>query len=276
MHRPTVSTLGGDPSVIALALSGWRLWLTGWPDQAVDHAVRALERAETLAHPLSLVNALAYAAHVRMWRGECTEALVLAQRLAEVGRAHDFVAWEAAGMIIQGSVWVQEGKRDCGLTLLTTGLAQYRRHGNRAALSSWLTSLAQAHLQGGQVAEGLTVIEEALQLTKTSFARYWTPEMHRLQGELLLAQAGQARPATGPAPTTAEACFQQALAMAQQQGARALELRAAISLSRLWLAQDQPAAHALVARCYNWFSEGLDTVDLQTAKSLLERCQPMT
>ena len=65
--------------------------------------------------------------------------------------------------------------------------------------------------------------------------------------------------------------------MAQQQGARALELRAAISLSRLWLAQDQPAAaHALVARCYNWFSEGLDTVDLQTAKSLLERGQPTT
>jgi predicted ATPase len=121
------------------------------------------------------------------------------------------------------------------------------------------------------------VIGEALELTETGFARYWTPEMHRLQGELLLTQAGQARPATGPETATAEACFQQALDLAQQQGAKALELRAAISLSRVWLAQDaHAAAHALLARCYNWFSEGLDTTDLQTAKSLLERCQTVT
>jgi predicted ATPase len=277
VHRPTISTLGSDPSVVALALSGWRLWLTGWPDQAVDHAVRALARAETLAHPLSLVNALAYAAHVRLWRGECTAALALAQRLADIGREHDFVAWEAAGMIIQGSVWVQDGESERGLSLLTMGLARYRRCGSRDSLPAWLASLAQAHLHCGQVGEGLAVIGEALELTETGFARYWTPEMHRLQGELLLTQAGQARPATGPATAAAEACWKQALATAQQQGAKALELRAAISLSRVWLAQDaHAAAHALLARCYNWFSEGLDTTDLQTAKSLLERCQTVT
>jgi predicted ATPase len=206
VHRPTVSTLGSDPSVVALALSGWRLWLTGWPDQAVDYAVRALARAETLAHPLSLANALAYAARVRMWRGEFTAALALAQRLADVGRAHDFVTWEAVGMILQGSVWVQDGELECGLTLLTSGLTRYRPLGSRDSLPSFLTSLAQAHLHCGQVEEGLAVIEEALELTETSLARYWTPEMHRLQGELLLAQAGQARPETGPATATAEAC----------------------------------------------------------------------
>ena len=121
------------------------------------------------------------------------------------------------------------------------------------------------------------MIEEAVQLTETSFVRFWTAEVYRLQGELLLAQAGQARPATGPETATAEACFQQALDIAQQQGARALELRAAISLSRVWLAQDEhAAAHELLARCYNWFNEGLDTADLQTAKSLLERCQTVS
>jgi predicted ATPase len=201
----------------------------------------------------------------------------LAQRLVDVGRKYDFVVFEAVGMIIQGSVWVQDGERDRGLTLLTTGLARYRHLGSAASVPFFLTFLAQAHLQLGQVEAGLAVIEEAVQLTETSFVRFWTAEVYRLQGELLLAQAGQARPATGPEIATAEACFQQALDIAQQQGAKALELRAAISLSRVWLAQDEhAAAHELLARCYNWFSEGLDTADLQTAKSLLERCQTVT
>ena len=170
------------------------------------------------------------------------------------------------------------------------GLARYRHLGSEASVPFFLTFLAQTHLQLGQVEEGLAVIEEAVQLTETSFIRFWTAEVYRLQGELLLAQAGQARPATDPETAPTEACFQQALAMAQQQGARALELRAAISLSRVWLAQDRPAAaHALLARCYTWFSEGFDTTDLHIwfsegfdtadlhmAKSLLERCQPVT
>lgn len=115
-----------------------------------------------------------------------------------------------------------------------------------------------------------------MQLTETSFARFWTPEVYRLKGELLLAQAVQARPTTDPETATAEACFQQALDIARQQGARALELRAAISLSRVLLGQDKhDDAQVLVARCYDEFSEGFDTVDLQTAKSVLERCQPV-
>ena len=116
-----------------------------------------------------------------------------------------------------------------------------------------------------------------MQLTETSFVRFWTAEVYRLRGELLLAQTDQTCPGTDPETATVEACFQQALATAQQQGAKALELRAAISLSRVWLAQDKPAAaHTLVARCYNWFSEGFDTVDLQTAQGMLARCQPVT
>ena len=141
----------------------------------------------------------------------------------------------------------------------------------------FLTVLAQAHLQRGQVEAGLSVIEEAVQLTETHFVRFWTAEVHRLRGELLLAQAGQTCRAPGMETAPAEACFQQALDIARQQGAKALELRAAISLSRVWLAQDKyDAAQTLLGRCYNWFSEGLDTADLQTARGMLARCQPVT
>lgn len=273
-HRPSVLTSGSDSSVLALAYSGWRLWLTGWPDQAVDHAMRAQARAKTLAHPLSVINALIFFALVRMCRGECTAALTLAQGLVDVGREHGFMLAEVVGTMIQGSVWVQDGELDRGLTLLTTGLAQYRHLGDHPALPFFVACLAEAHLRCAQVEEGLAVIGEAVQLTETHFARYWAAEVYRLQGELLLAQAGQACPAPDPAATTAEACLQQALAIARQQGAKALELRAAISLSRVWLAQDKhDAAQELLAGCYDGFSEGWDTADLQVAQSLLMRCQ---
>ncbi len=260
----------------ARAMSGWRLWLTGWPDQASVYAAHAEAHAERLAHPFSLVYALLYGVLVRQGRGDFAAAAVAAQHLASVAREQGFVYYEVVGMLLQGSVWTQSGELERGLNLLTTGLAQYRRLGYQFTLPVYLTCLAEAHLRRGQVQEGLAVIGEAVQLTETNFARFWNAEVYRLRGELLLAQTDQVHPAPAPATATAEACFQQALAVAREQGAKALELRAAISLSRLWLTQDKAtAAQQLLAGCYDWFSEGLETVDLQTARSMLARCQPV-
>jgi predicted ATPase len=187
-----------------------------------------------------------------------------------------FVYYEVVGTLLQGSVWVQSGEPERGLALLTTGLAQYRHLGSQASLPVYLVFLAEAYLQQGQVEAGLSVIGEAVQLTETHFARFWAPEIYRVKGELLLAQAGQGHTDTGPEAAAAEACFQQALAIARQQGAKALALRAATSLSRVWLAQDQPdAAQGLLAELYGGFTEGLDTVDLQEAQDLLARCHPV-
>ena len=129
-HQPSVLTLGSDPSVGALAVSALRLWLTGWPEQAIDHAVRAQARAEMLAHMLSLMVALTGSVQIRLWRGECTAAFAVAQRLVDMGHEHDFVLYEAMGMMFQGSVWVQDGALERGLALLTAGLARYRRLGS--------------------------------------------------------------------------------------------------------------------------------------------------
>jgi DNA-binding winged helix-turn-helix (wHTH) protein/tetratricopeptide (TPR) repeat protein len=164
-----------------------------------------------------------------------------------------------------------------GWTLLTTGLAHYRHLGCQASLPFFLSFLAETHLRQGQVAEGLAVIAEALRLSNTNFDRFWEAELHRQQGNLLLAQTHPRQSLPGPAVADAEACFQQALAIARQQGAKALELRAATSLSRLWLAQDQPdAAQGLLADIYGWFTEGLQTADLQAAQDLLARCHAAT
>jgi class 3 adenylate cyclase/tetratricopeptide (TPR) repeat protein len=117
--------------------------------------------------------------------------------------------------------------------------------------------------RAGQTETGLTVLAEALALVDHTGERYWEAEIYRLKGELLLQAV--------PDAPQAEACFQQALAVARHQQAKSLELRAAMSLSRLWQQQGERAgARELLAPIYTWFTEGFDTADLQEAKALLE------
>ena len=126
----------------------------------------------------------------------------------------------------------------------------------------YLALLAEASAQVGQTAEGLQALAEALATVATSTARWWEAELYRLRGELLLQHAVAQ-------PEEAEACFQQALAVARRQQAKSLELRAAMSLARLWQGQGKRAeAHALRAEVYGWFTEGFDTPDLQEARAL--------
>jgi predicted ATPase len=267
-HRSLVVAFGLDPLVATLAMSGWRLWLTGWPAQAWDHAERAIQHAELLGQPFSLSMALTQAVALRQFREEWDAVWALAQRLSALGRAHHFALSEAAGAIFQGHVLVQRGELEQGRALLTTGLTQYRARSTPIMLPFFLSCLATAALRQGQTADGVHVIDEALQLMATNFDRFWEAELHRLRGELLL-QAG--KNLLGTDQGTVAGCFQQALAIARQQGAKALELRAAVSLSRLWQTQGQhTAARALLAEIYGWFTEGFDTADLQEAKALLE------
>jgi predicted ATPase len=118
-----------------------------------------------------------------------------------------------------------------------------------------------------QTAEGLEALTEALATLTKSGVCWWEAELYRLRGELLLQH-------TGTQPEEVEACFQQALTVARRQQAKSLELRAAMSLARLWQRQDkQVEAHKLLAPVYGWFTEGFDTADLQEAKALLEELE---
>jgi predicted ATPase len=127
----------------------------------------------------------------------------------------------------------------------------------------FLVLLAEAYGNVGQVNEGLGLLTEASAVVDKG-ERFWEAELYRLQGELLLQQA------TGSGDET-ETCFRQALDVARHQQAKSLELRAAISLSRLWQRQGKRAeARQLLAEIYAWFTEGFDTADLQQAKRLLE------
>jgi len=119
------------------------------------------------------------------------------------------------------------------------------------------------------VAEGLRLVDEALATVEKSGERSWQAEVHRLHGELLLQQAGSDA-TTSTAAEVAEVCFRQALAVARDQQARSLELRAAMSLGRLChrLGQRQRGTEVLAPIC-GWFADNVDTVDLQEARALL-------
>ena len=122
--------------------------------------------------------------------------------------------------------------------------------------------LAEVHSSLGQPEAGLTALSKALALVEKTGERYYEAELHRLKGELLLHADSKV--------SHAATCFQQALAIARRQQAKSLELRAAMSLSRLWHQHGKrDEAHDLLAPIYGWFTEGFDTADLQEAKALL-------
>jgi predicted ATPase len=144
------------------------------------------------------------------------------------------------------------------------GLAATRTTGAKGLVPYWLALLAEACGRVGQVDEGLHLLAEALIVADHNAERWYEAELYRLKGELLLAQSPHQQP-------DAEACFQHALDISSAQHAKSWELRAAMSLSRLWQQQGKrDDARALLAPIYGWFTEGFDTADLQEARTLLE------
>jgi predicted ATPase len=169
------------------------------------------------------------------------------------------------------AIGVQEHSPE-GLVQIQQGLVMYRLTGAEYQRPHYLTLLAEASGLLDQPEEGLVALDEALTVMEQTGERYYEAELHRQRGELLLRREAQSHPAQGSRePHDAEACFQQALDIARRQEAKSLELRAAMSLSRLWQQQGRRAeAYELLARIYGWFTEGFDTADLQEAKALLE------
>jgi class 3 adenylate cyclase/predicted ATPase len=240
------------------------LWDLGYPDQAVQRCQEALAMARALAHPYSLGEALLESAQLHRRRREWQTVQAHAEAILALATEHGFAAPVAQGTFHRGMALAEQGQGAEGLAQMRQGLAALGATGRGSGMPARLAQLAAAHGQVGQVDEGLHLLAEALTVVDTTRERRDEAELHRLHGELLLRQPV-------PDPPQAEACFQQALDVARRQEARSLELRAAMSLSRLWQQQGKQAeAHELLARIYGWFTEGFDTADLQEAKALLE------
>src|SRR5262249_30870740 len=252
-----------DPGVCCHFMSAQSLWLLGYPDQAVASSQAALDLAQQIAHPFSLALALFYAAILHHYRREAPLTQARAEAMMTLAIEQDFPRQLERGRLIRGWALAARGHGEEGIAQIRQALATYPTGSTRDRLY-YLALLAEACAEVGQTAEGLEALAEPPAMLAKSGGHCCEAELYRLRGELLL-QCSMAPQGE------AEACFQQALDVARRQQAKSLELRAAMSLARLWQQQGKrQEAYALLAPIYGWFTEGFDTADLQEAKVLLE------
>ena len=264
------------PHLTCLGYDALTLWLLGYPEQAMQRSHAAMRLAQQWEHPYMRVSALRFAAILHQFRRETQQTQTYATAMLALAREQRFVAREAEAIRLQGWVLARQGQAEEGIHMIRQGLAAVRATGEALQIL-WPAILAEAYRGAGQASEGLRILADALGRFSPPEERLGDAELYRHTGELLL-HIGPSRSAShGPSPYDArvlpespEACFLQALALARRQHARSLELRAAVSLGRLWQRQGKgAAARELLAQVYGWFTEGFDTTDLQEAQTLL-------
>jgi predicted ATPase len=263
-HRVLVFRMGQDPGVACRIYAAGTLWLLGYPEQALARVHEALALAHALAHPYSLAFARSWTAIVSQFRRDVPAVLEQAEAAVALSTEQGFPFWVAMGMIFRGWALAMQGQGEEGMAQVRQGTADWRATGAMLGVPTLCTLLAEVSAHLGHIDDGLQALAEAHTLVEQQEERWWEAEICRLWGALLLRQPGAPQ-------AEAEACFQRALDVAHRQEAKSLELRAAMSLSRLWQQQGKQAeARALLLPIYGWFTEGFDTADLQEAKVLLD------
>jgi predicted ATPase/class 3 adenylate cyclase len=265
-HHALAFRYGDDPGVFSLAYMTVALWMLGYLDQAQERSNAAVALARQLGHPFSLAIPLVTAAVSSQFRREGTSAHAWAEAIIALATEQGFAHWLGAGMILRGWALAHQGQVHEGVEQLRQGLAAWRAVGAGLVQPYWLSMLAEAYWWAGQLELGLHTVDAALVAGQHNHEPWWDAHLYWLKGKLLLAQHGTYHQAH-----EVETCFQHARMVARQQQAKSLELRVAMSLSRLWQRQGKrDAARQVLAEVYGWFTEGFDTADLQEAKALLD------
>jgi predicted ATPase/DNA-binding winged helix-turn-helix (wHTH) protein len=271
-HSALVPVYSQDPKAVSLLYRGWNLWVTGSPDQALESCAAAVAWADALAHPFSLAFALDYCAVVMYLRREPAYALAHAEQAIELSAQHGFPFWLAWGTMMRGWAEAMRGKAGEGIARLREGLEDYQATGAGMGKTLFLLMLADTCASAGRTDEGFAALAEGFEFCRQSGEYVFLPELHRIEGELILAAGDLTGQPGEDTDERAANCFQRAIDIARAHGASGWELRAATSLARLWLARGHDAAaRAVLAPVHARFSEGFATRDLQDAAALLAR-----
>jgi predicted ATPase/class 3 adenylate cyclase len=258
-----VFRMGQDLSVGCQAYASWTLWLLGYPDQALVRLREALALAHMLSHPYSLAFVCCVAAYVGQFRRDVPTVHEHAEAAVTLSAEQGFLLWAAMGRSLRGWALAMQGQGEAGMAQVRQGIAAMQATEAAVTVPYHCTLLADAAAHLGHLEDGLQALVEAHTLVEQHEERWWEAEVYRLRGVLLLKQSEVP-------PEEAETWLQRALDVARRQQAKSLELRAAMSLARLWQQQGKrDASRALLAPIYGWFTEGFDTADLQEAKALL-------
>jgi len=256
---------GHDASVCCRMHSGLALWFLGYPKSALERSRSGLALARDLDHAGSIVNALPLAMILHQLRGEGAVVHELAESIITLSTERGFPQWLLFGKVFGAWFQAEQGGGEAAIAQLRGAIAEYRATGTELYVPGFFSLLATTLLKHGAADEGLVTVADAQTMADATGTRLWDSDYHRLKGELLLARD----PAAGQ---DAEIAFRQAIDIARRQSAKSWELRAAVSLGRLWQRQGKrQEAARLLAEIHGWFTEGFDTVDLMEAKSLLDR-----
>jgi predicted ATPase len=255
---------GEHPAISILGFQSWIYWFLGYPDQALERSRRALENAYDLSHANSTGFALIFTGWHHKFRREPEVVLERTDKLIALAAEQSLPFWLALAIALKGWAKAAQGEVDEGIARMQEGLAAASATGAQVFVPGLLALLAEGYQKAGQYDKGLSLITEALSTVERAGERWHETELHWLKGTLLLAGSSQNE-------VEAEARFRQAIAVAQGQGAKSMELRSATSLARLWSKQGKRTeACDLLAPLYGWFTEGYNTPDLMDAKALLD------
>jgi predicted ATPase len=263
-HRSLAARFGQDHFVTSISYRSIAQWLLGYPEAALADADLALKAARKSGQVATLLFALGGVVRTYIQCGDYAVANALADEIVALAVDKGAVTHKALGEMYQSSVLALTGKSSNALLMVTAVRAAYRSIGQRLFLPWYLSTMARAHADVDQFDSAWRCIDEAMTAVEATKERWCEADIHRTAGELALRSPE-------PKATQAEARFERALSVAREQQAKSWELRAAMSLARLWRDQaKRNEARDLLAPIYGWFTEGFDTFDLKEAKTLLD------
>jgi predicted ATPase len=264
-HRPVTTHSGRDVEVALLSSRAGCMWLLGYPAASRSDAERAVKKAREIGQVTTLMYALFHAGgfqHIH-W-GSYAAANAQIDELIGLADERGAPYWKALGTVVRGWLFALTGKASDAVMAITSGITSLRSTGATLYEPLHLWHLAIAYAELAQPQDARRCIDDAIDKVERSKEKWCEAEVHRIAGEIALKSLA-------PDPEKAEAYFEHALAVASQQQAKSWELRAAMSMARLWRDQEkQPQARELLAPVYGWFTEGFDTLDLKEAKALLD------
>jgi predicted ATPase len=252
-----------DPKAVCLIRLALDLWCLGYLDQAAQAGQAALAYARELAHPFSLAYCLVWDAILQSLQGNSQATQAQAEAAMAISRDHHLRLWSSAGLALHGWAMAVRGEIDTGMAELHEGIAALHASNTYQLDPHLLALLAELYLKAGNVEQSQNLLTETLALVDESAQHWYESELYRRQGKLLQLRSEEAK---------AEVAFRRSISIAQSQQAKSLELRAATSLAQLWHTTGRSlAAKQLLTPLYGGFTEGFDTPDLLTARSLISQ-----
>ena len=262
-HEEDRSSLGAlDLRVLSRLRLGQVLVLLGYADQGLKISLEAFAIARNLSRPNDLAVSMALLAMTYLMVRDDSSALAQAEAVIELAERNGLSIMARLATSVRGYTLAMRGQTE-GLAQMGHGIAAIRAANSANGMPWALSRHAEALQICGRIAEARSVMGEALELAQTTGEGMYLAELHRLAGELAIAQDSSNA-------SEGERCFRTAIEIARRQSARWWELRATMSLARLLRDSGRRDARAMLAEIYNWFTEGFDTADLKDAKALLE------